>query len=67
MCQENVPAHQVVHISNGRAGFNDRQHADRITTMPAAYVEAPWIEIEAKLKEEAIGGLRDWMAQVSCP
>jgi UV DNA damage endonuclease len=60
-----VPEHQVVHISNGRDGFNDRQHSDLITTMPAAYVEAPWIEIEAKLKEEAIDGLRDWMAQAS--
>ena len=57
-----VPAHQVVHISNGREGFNDRQHSDLITTMPAAYVEAPWIEIEAKSKEEAIDGLRSWVA-----
>jgi UV DNA damage endonuclease len=56
------PAHQVVHISNGREGFNDRQHADLITTMPASYADAPWIEIEAKLKEEAIGLLRDWPA-----
>jgi UV DNA damage endonuclease len=55
-----VPEHQVVHISNGRDGFNDRQHADLITTMPAAYADAPWIEIEAKLKEEAIDGLRGW-------
>jgi len=57
-----VPEHQVVHISNGREGFNDRQHADLITTMPASYAQAPWIEIEAKLKEEAIEGLRDWPA-----
>jgi len=56
------PAHQVVHISNGREGFNDRQHSDLIATMPAAYAEAPWIEIEAKLKEEAIAGLRGWQA-----
>jgi UV DNA damage endonuclease len=56
------PAHQVVHISNGREGFNDRQHADLIATMPAAYADAPWIEIEAKLKEEAIAGLRGWQA-----
>jgi UV DNA damage endonuclease len=52
------PAHQLVHISNGREGFNDRQHADLITTMPAAYAQAPWIEIEAKNKEEAIAALR---------
>jgi len=57
-----VPEHQVVHISNGREGFNDRQHSDLISTMPAAYADAPWIEIEAKLKEEAIAGLRNWKA-----
>ena len=55
-----VPEHQLVHISNGRAGFNDRQHADLITTMPASYARAPWIEIEAKAKETAIDGLRAW-------
>ena len=59
-----VPEHQLVHISNGRAGFNDRQHADLIDTMPAAYAHAPWIEIEAKLKEEAIQGLRPWLASL---
>jgi UV DNA damage endonuclease len=57
-----VPEHQLVHISNGRAGFNDRQHADLITTMPAAYARAPWIEIEAKAKEEAIRALAGWRA-----
>jgi UV DNA damage endonuclease len=56
------PAHQVVHISNGREDFNDRQHADLIATMPASYAGAPWIEIEAKLKEEAIAGLQAWKA-----
>jgi UV DNA damage endonuclease len=54
------PAWQLVHISNGREGFNDRQHADLITVMPASYAQAPWIEIEAKLKEEAIAGLSGW-------
>ncbi|MEC5159248.1 MULTISPECIES: hypothetical protein [unclassified Janthinobacterium] len=57
-----VPEQQLVHISNGRASFNDRQHADLIGTMPAAYAQAPWIEIEAKFKEEAIRGLRGWQA-----
>jgi UV DNA damage endonuclease len=56
------PAHQLVHISNGRDGFNDRQHADLISVMPSSYAQAPWIEIEAKLKEEAICGLKDWPA-----
>jgi UV DNA damage endonuclease len=58
------PAHQLVHISNGRTGFNDRQHADLIGTMPSCYRQAPWIEIEAKLKEEAIRGLAGWHAQL---
>ncbi len=57
-----VPEHQLVHISNGRTGFNDRQHADLIATMPSSYAQAPWIEIEAKLKEEAIQGLKHWPA-----
>lgn len=54
------PAHQLVHISNGREGFNDRQHADLIGVMPSSYLAAPYIEIEAKMKEEAIRGLRSW-------
>lgn len=54
------PTHQLVHISNGREGFNDRQHADLIAVMPSSYRMAPYIEIEAKLKEEAIRGLRTW-------
>ena len=58
------PAHQLVHISNGRTGFNDRQHADLIDTMPACYSHAPWIEIEAKSKEEAIDGLRPWLTSL---
>ncbi len=57
-----VPEHQLVHISNGRTGFNDRQHADLIELMPSSYAAAPWIEIEAKLKEEAIARLGAWPA-----
>jgi UV DNA damage endonuclease len=57
------PAHQLVHISNGREGFNDRQHSDLIATMPSSYLSAPYIEIEAKLKEEAIRGLDGWCAR----
>ena len=56
------PTQQLVHISNGRTGFNDRQHADLIDVMPACYAQAPYIEIEAKAKEEAIRNLRDWQA-----
>lgn len=58
------PAHQLVHISNGRTHFNDRQHSDLIETMPYSYREAPWIEIEAKSKEDAIRNLQSW--QQSC-
>jgi len=57
-----VPEHQLVHISNGRTSFNDRQHADMIETMPASYAQAPWIEIEAKSKEDAIRALHEWRA-----
>lgn len=57
------PEWQLVHISNGEAAFNDRKHSDLITTMPSVYREAPWIEIEAKAKEEAIARLQaEWLA-----
>ena len=49
-----------MHISIGREGFNDRQHSDLIGVMPSSYLGAPYIEIEAKMKEEAIRGLRAW-------
>ena len=52
------PAQQLVHISNGRAAFNDRGHADLIDVMPSSFAKAPWIEVEAKFKEEAIQKLR---------
>ncbi len=57
-----VPEWQLVHISNGRESFRDRHHSDLITTMPAAFRHAPWIEVEAKHKELAIEKLRaEWM------
>jgi UV DNA damage endonuclease len=53
---------QMVHISNGREAFNDRNHSDLIAQMPSSYRNAPWIEVEAKLKEEAIAKLRqEWL------
>lgn len=58
------PAWQLVHISNGRTSFNDRQHADMITVMPASYANAPYIEIEAKAKEEAMQQLHGWLRDV---
>jgi UV DNA damage endonuclease len=52
------PAQQLVHISNGRSAFNDRSHADLIDVMPSSFGQAPWIEVEAKSKEDAIRKLR---------
>jgi UV DNA damage endonuclease len=54
------PDWQLVHISNGEESFRDRKHSDFITAMPSVYREAPWIEVEAKHKEEAIAHLRSW-------
>lgn len=57
-----VPEWQLVHISNGREAFRDRHHSDLITVMPSSYRSVPWIEVEAKLKEEAIAKLRqEWL------
>lgn len=54
------PEWQLVHISNGEEAFHDRKHSDLITAMPSVYHQAPWIEVEAKHKEEAIAYLRSW-------
>ncbi len=54
-----VPEWQLVHISNGRGFFNDRNHSDLITAMPSAYRNAPWIEVDAKQKELAIEKLKN--------
>lgn len=56
------PEWQLVHISNGRTSFGDRHHSDLITEMPSSYRRAPWIEVEAKLKELAIEKLAaEWL------
>jgi UV DNA damage endonuclease len=58
-----VPEWQLVHISNGRESLTDRHHSDLIETMPAAFRNAPWIEVEAKHKELAIEKLQaEWLA-----
>ncbi len=57
------PDWQLVHISNGEESFNDRKHSDLITAMPEVYREVPWIEVEAKQKEEAIEHLRGWWSE----
>jgi UV DNA damage endonuclease len=58
-----LPEWQLVHISNGREAFGDPHHSDFITIMPTSYRNAPWIEVEAKLKEQAIEKLRtEWLS-----
>jgi UV DNA damage endonuclease len=52
------PAWQVVHLSNGREGFNDPRHSEFIAAVPSCYAAAPWVEVEAKGKERAIADLR---------
>lgn len=52
------PSWQLVHISNGRSRFHDMAHSDFISQMPACYRRAPWIEVEAKAKDQAIARLR---------
>ncbi len=56
------PEWQLVHISNGDKFFRDQRHSDYITIMPSCYRSVPWIEIEAKQKEEAIAKLQqEWL------
>ena len=55
------PEWQVVHLSNGRDGHQDRRHTDLITHFPQAYRDVPWIEVEAKGKELALAGLKALM------
>ncbi len=52
------PAWQLTHVSNGRTALCDAKHSDLIAAMPAAFADAPWIEVEAKRKEAAILDLR---------
>lgn len=55
----NPASSQIVHLSNGRTGGLDGRHSELISEFPPAFWEAPWIEVEAKGKEEAINGLRE--------
>jgi UV DNA damage endonuclease len=52
------PAWQIVHLSNGKDGFLDRRHSDLIDTFPSAFLNVPFVELEAKAKEIAIADLR---------
>lgn len=51
------PEWQIVHLSNGLDGPQDRRHSHLIAHLPSAYHDVPWIEVEAKGKEEAIADL----------
>ena len=51
------PEWQVVHLSNGLDGPQDRRHSHLIAHVPSAYADVPWIEVEAKGKEDAIAAL----------
>jgi UV DNA damage endonuclease len=58
------PSWQLVHISNGRTSFGDRNHSDLVETMPEAFRSVPWIEVEAKHKELAIERLSEgWLGR----
>ncbi|MBF2072906.1 MAG: UV DNA damage repair endonuclease UvsE [Synechococcales cyanobacterium C42_A2020_086] len=58
-----IPDWQVVHISNGKDALRDPHHSDYITRMPSSYRTVPWIEVEARMKEDAIAQLRqEWLA-----
>ncbi len=56
---------QLVHISNGAEHPHDRRHSEIVTVMPKSYARVPWIEVEAKGKEEAVAYLTDnWLNQL---
>jgi UV DNA damage endonuclease len=52
------PEWQIVHISNGLEKFGDPRHSDLIAAFPTAFLDVPWVEVEAKGKENAITPLR---------
>lgn len=57
------PEWQLVHISNGREFVNDPRHSDFVMKLPRAFLTVPWIEVEAKNKEEAVATLRRRLAR----
>lgn len=52
------PQWQIVHLSNGERCFDDPRHSELINAVPEAVRRVPWIEVEAKGKEQAIAQLR---------
>ena len=62
------PEWQLAHVSNGEMAFLDRYHSERITMMPKAFKSVPWIEVEARGKEQAILALRErWPSRATPP
>ncbi|HEY0009860.1 MAG TPA: UV DNA damage repair endonuclease UvsE [Tepidisphaeraceae bacterium] len=53
------PSWQVVHLSNGHEGLHDERHSHLIEHFPKAFRKVPFVEIEAKGKEDAIAGVRE--------
>lgn len=49
---------QIIHISNGEKALHETRHSEEITVLPSAALQAQWIEVEAKGKEQAIERLR---------
>lgn len=49
---------QLAHVSNGAQFFRDPRHSDLIKDFPPALFSVPWVEVEAKAKQEAIFDLR---------
>lgn len=58
------PGWQLTHLSNGANGLHDPRHSDYILVVPPCLLAAPWIEVEAKQKEDAIERLR-WSRRVA--
>ena len=52
------PDWQIVHISNGVQNLTDPRHSDLIAEFPDVFRSAPWVEVEAKGKEQAMNALR---------
>ena len=61
------PEWQVVHISNSATSFLDPKHSDTIKRFPSAFADVPWVEVEAKQKEVAIGRLRGALSRPGGP
>lgn len=62
------PRWQLAHLSNGREFLTDPRHGQMIEQFPTAFLDVPWIDIEAGGKEAAILKLRESLRKASaCP